>query len=206
MSEIRSAYDKRLTDDTHGYLDEDMRPEERRDGEFEFFITQARECGQPVLELASGAARVMMPLAKAGIEVYGLEASPYMLELAEKAVRHWLTPEELGRIHFIRGDMTSFELPVKFPLIAIPFCSFWFNFCRVSGQDAEVFGLADNCIRCIISALADNGTFIIDTPYFVCGDRAWWPEASRKHGFTYEVVTPYRDSSYAEVLIGRKIG
>jgi 2-polyprenyl-3-methyl-5-hydroxy-6-metoxy-1,4-benzoquinol methylase len=45
---------------------------------------QAIQCGGSVLDLASGPGRLSIPLARAGIEVVGLDASPKMLALAEQ--------------------------------------------------------------------------------------------------------------------------
>jgi len=49
----------------------------------EFYLDFARQCGSPILELACGTGRLVVPLAEAGFEVYGIDLSENML-----AVRH----------------------------------------------------------------------------------------------------------------------
>ncbi|MGE5194462.1 MAG: class I SAM-dependent methyltransferase, partial [Deltaproteobacteria bacterium] len=43
-----------------------------------FFVDLARETGGPVLELGCGTGRVLIPTARAAIEIVGLDQSPQM--------------------------------------------------------------------------------------------------------------------------------
>ena len=52
-------------------------------GEIDFWVARAKEGGGPVLELACGTGRVSWPIARAGIDVVGIDLSPAMLERAE---------------------------------------------------------------------------------------------------------------------------
>ena len=52
-----------------------------------FYLDHARECGSPILELACGTGRVLIPLAEAGFELYGVDASENMLAMCERKVR-----------------------------------------------------------------------------------------------------------------------
>lgn len=96
---------------------------ETRDGEFNFFLANAEKANGSILELACGAGRVLMELAKRGFTVFGIEASPHMLRIGIDAVRE-LSLQVQRRIHFIQGDMRQFAFKKKFPLIIIPFNSF----------------------------------------------------------------------------------
>jgi len=122
---VRSAYSRSTTEATNGYLDDNLRPTEKRGGEFRFFIQAARQYGSPVLELASGAGRMLMVLAEAGFDVYGLETSRPMMQLAQRAIGH---RREHSRIRLIRGDMFRFAFSRKFPLIIVPYSTFWFTY------------------------------------------------------------------------------
>ncbi len=51
----------------------------RQRQDVEFFVELARQSGGPVLEVGSGTGRVLIPTARAGIEITGLDLSPSML-------------------------------------------------------------------------------------------------------------------------------
>ena len=59
----------------------------------EFFVEAAKESGSPVLELGCGTGRVLIPTARAGIEVTGLDAPEVMLGVC--AVHLQKEPEEV---------------------------------------------------------------------------------------------------------------
>lgn len=44
-----------------------------------FFVEAAQAAGGPVLEVGCGTGRVLMPTARAGVDIVGLDASPHML-------------------------------------------------------------------------------------------------------------------------------
>ena len=119
-------------------------------GDVEFFVRLAREAdaaGLPVLELACGTGRVTVPIARAGVRVVGLDASPAMLGRArEKAAG-------LANARWVDGDMRTFDLPERFGLIAIPFRSFQ-HLLTVEDQLA--------CLGCIRRHLAPGGRAVIN--------------------------------------------
>jgi ubiquinone/menaquinone biosynthesis C-methylase UbiE len=51
-----------------------------------FYVEYAKKSGGPVLELGCGTGRALIPIAKAGIEIWGLDISKSMLEIAKKEV------------------------------------------------------------------------------------------------------------------------
>ena len=53
-----------------------------------FYFDAATRCSGPVLELACGTGRMLVPMAKAGLDVTGLDVSPVMLEGARVRARH----------------------------------------------------------------------------------------------------------------------
>jgi SAM-dependent methyltransferase len=93
------------------------------EGDISFYVTQATNAGDPVLELASGTGRVLIPIAQAGVEITGLDLSPAMLDVTQRRID--ALPTDVQRnITLVEGDMTSFDLGKKFALILIPFNSF----------------------------------------------------------------------------------
>jgi 2-polyprenyl-3-methyl-5-hydroxy-6-metoxy-1,4-benzoquinol methylase len=66
----------------------------------------AHRFGGPILEVAAGTGRILIPLAKSGYEVAGLDQSGAMLQVArEKAQRD---PQTASRIQLVEGDMRGF--------------------------------------------------------------------------------------------------
>jgi SAM-dependent methyltransferase len=85
-----------------------------------FYLELARKIGGPVLEMGCGTGRVLLPIARAGIEIHGLDASPAMLEILKAKVQR--EPEEIRRrITLHAGDMGSARLDREFALVIIPF-------------------------------------------------------------------------------------
>lgn len=84
-----------------------------------FFLGTVKLHGAPVLEVGCGTGRVTIPLARDGIDVVGIDASPEMLKIARskiakeaKAVR--------DRIVLNRADMRVFDLGTAFPTVLVP--------------------------------------------------------------------------------------
>ena len=59
--------------------------EELRD--IDFWIEEANAVGGPVLELGAGTGRVLIPLARTGLEVVGLDSSQLMLDRCSEKLR-----------------------------------------------------------------------------------------------------------------------
>ncbi|MHC4549059.1 MAG: class I SAM-dependent methyltransferase [Planctomycetota bacterium] len=81
-------------------------------GDVDFYVEEARRSGGPVAEFGCGTGRVLIPVAEAGLEVVGVDASPEMLARL-RARRPDL------EVHV--GDMRDFDLGRRFPLVTIPF-------------------------------------------------------------------------------------
>lgn len=89
-----------------------------------FYRDLAVESGGPVLELGAGTGRVLIPVAVAGVEVVGLDASPAMLAVAREKVAG-LPSDVQARISLVEGDMRTFDLgAARFSLVNIPFRAF----------------------------------------------------------------------------------
>lgn len=87
-----------------------------------FLIEQfAARCGSPILELACGTGRVLIPLARQGYEVTGVDISPAMLEVARrKAAAEGLTE----RVSLVEQDMRQLALDRRFQLVFVAVNSF----------------------------------------------------------------------------------
>jgi SAM-dependent methyltransferase len=84
-----------------------------------FYVGLARAAGGPVLEVACGTGRVLIPCLEAGADIEGLDLEPAMLErLRAKAAAKGLRP----KVHL--ADMRRFSLARRFALAFIPFNGF----------------------------------------------------------------------------------
>ena len=82
------------------------------------YLSLARESGGPILELGCGSGRTLVPLAEAGFEIVGLDNSKAMLAWARERIRAGGLEES---IDLVEGEMISFDLGRRFPLITVPF-------------------------------------------------------------------------------------
>lgn len=116
------------------------------------YLEWARAAGGPVLELGCGTGRVLIPIARAGIDIVGLDLSPRMLAVCrDKLARE--ADDVRARVRLVEGDMTAFHLDRRFPLITTPFRPFQ-HILTVEGQLA--------CLACVREHLADGGLFVLD--------------------------------------------
>ncbi|OHB22448.1 MAG: hypothetical protein A2939_02705 [Parcubacteria group bacterium RIFCSPLOWO2_01_FULL_48_18] len=113
-----------------------------------------------------------------------------------------LPPEIRRNIHFCIGDMRSFSFEIQFPLIIIPFHSFWSNMNRAE---------AEQCVRCILDVLTPAGVFLVDTPTlndeFLLGSKYdWWVETAEKFKFSFrmERYTKPDGARLGEILVSQK--
>lgn len=81
-----------------------------------FYAALAERVGGPLLEIGAGTGRVTAFLARRGLHVVGLEPSSRMIEAGQARA----TREKLS-LEFVQGDVKTFELPERFPLIIAPF-------------------------------------------------------------------------------------
>lgn len=90
----------RFYDLTHADLTEDIA----------YLLALAGRIGGPILELGCGSGRLLLPLARAGYEVTGVDNSPTMLARARKRLD--AEPEVVQRrVTLVEADMASFVLP-----------------------------------------------------------------------------------------------
>ncbi len=100
-----------IYDRVYAYLDHDL----------PLYIEQATASGGPVLEMGCGTGRVALAMAKAGIDVVGIDISPRMVDVATRKAK----AANLGdKAHFQVGDMLDAHAEGEFGLVTFPYRSF----------------------------------------------------------------------------------
>jgi SAM-dependent methyltransferase len=93
----------------------------RRD--VDFYLEEAHTTRADVLELGCGTGRVLIPVARLGKRIVGVDASAEML--AQARVRVEREPLDVReRVSLVPADMRELDLPGRFSLIMIPFRPF----------------------------------------------------------------------------------
>jgi SAM-dependent methyltransferase len=113
-------------------------------GYVEFWLSQARIRGGPILELGCGTGKLSIPLAEAGFSVVGLDSSPALLQFASSKNRD---------VRWLEGDMRGFDLGEKFALIMLPSNNLGHLH---TPEDFE------SCARCVKRHLRPGGVLVID--------------------------------------------
>jgi SAM-dependent methyltransferase len=123
---------------------------ERRD--IDFFVEAARDAGGPVLEVGCGTGRVLIPSARAGIDIVGLDLSPQMLALCRERLQRE-APEVQSRVRLVQADMRDFDLGRLFTLVTLPFRPFQH---LITVEEEMV------CLENVRRHLAERGRLILD--------------------------------------------
>jgi len=86
----------------------------------EFYVSEAARVESAVLELGCGTGRILLPLARAGCAVSGLDSSDRMLARCRaKLLNEPMSVQ--NRIELHRGDVRDFDLGKTFGLVIAPF-------------------------------------------------------------------------------------
>lgn len=139
----RALYERPLYYD-HAY--------KRHNQDLAFYVALARRARGPVLELGAGTGRVSLALARAGIDVVGIDQSRDMLEQARARLSREPAVVQ-ARVQFRAGDLRRARLRRKFSLVIAPFNLFMHLYSR---RDFER-GLAT-----VRAHLATRGRFALD--------------------------------------------
>lgn len=95
----------------------------QRVNDIPFYVEEATKADPPVLELGCGTGRVLVPVAKAGVQVHGLDSSPAMLEVCQRKIGD--LPEHVqAHVALHQDDMRDFSFDDQFGLIYCPCRSF----------------------------------------------------------------------------------
>lgn len=88
-----------------------------------FFVEAAAAAGGPVLEVGCGTGRILIPTARAGVEITGLDQSPRMLSVCRQRLDAEAEPVR-ERVQLAQADMRRFDLGRRFALATVPFRPF----------------------------------------------------------------------------------
>jgi SAM-dependent methyltransferase len=114
-----------------------------------FYLELARAAQGPVLDVACGTGRVLLPMLQEGFDADGLDFFPAMLErLRQKASALGMSPQ------LYQADMASFRLSRQYELILIPFNAFIHNLTA----EAQL-----GCLTCCREHLLPGGQLAFDT-------------------------------------------
>ena len=154
-----------------------------------FFTQLAVAARPPVLEVACGTGRVLIPCARAGARMIGLDLSRAMLDVCRRRLLDE-SPDVQARVTLHEGDMRRFDLGRTFDLITIPFRGFQ-HLLTVDDQR--------QALATIRRHLATDGRFVLDlfNPSLpLLTDERWLVEPTVEPAFTLPdgrvVVRSYR--------------
>jgi SAM-dependent methyltransferase len=119
--------------------------------DIDFYAGLARRAGGPVLEVMCGTGRILVPLARAGFAITGIDANERMLDSARKKLEKE-PPEVQERVKLVRADARDFDLGKKFSLVILAFSSI--NH-LLSPEDQ------DRAVACLKNHLSENGLLAV---------------------------------------------
>jgi SAM-dependent methyltransferase len=123
----------------------------RRD-DVAYYVRQGRLSGGPILEYGVGTGRIAIELARAGMDVTGVDQSAPMLK-GLKALVDVEPPSVRRRVTVVRGDMRRVRLKKRFPLVIAAFNTILHLYERT---DMERF------LEGVRSHLTPRGLFVFD--------------------------------------------
>jgi SAM-dependent methyltransferase len=91
--------------------------------DIEFYLEEAGRHGGPVLELGCGTGRVLIPVARAGIEITGVDLSANMLEICRERLESEADVVQ-SRVRLIKEDMRVVDPGDQYKLVTSPFRAF----------------------------------------------------------------------------------
>ncbi|EHR52433.1 methylase involved in ubiquinone/menaquinone biosynthesis [Saccharomonospora marina XMU15] len=152
-------------------------------GDIEYYTRALRDVTGPVLDVACGTGRILVPLLEAGIAADGLDLSPEMLAICERHCRaRGLRP----RLH--RGDMAGFRLDERYEAVIIPAGS-------IKGLTGRAAVL--RALRAMGGVLRPGGRLVADVapPRLVVGSKPLRSWADGEHLWTVQTVHAEYDAA-----------
>lgn len=113
--------------------------------DIEFYLTAVD--ASPILEVGAGTGRVALPLLQSGLEVWGIDSSEAMLEIARRRLSGF------PNAHLIHTSISDLRLPMRFPFALLPLNTLW----HLISLDAQL-----RALQTIRGHLLERGTLIID--------------------------------------------
>jgi SAM-dependent methyltransferase len=117
-----------------------------------FYVDLARESGGPVLEAGCGTGRILIPTARAGVPIVGLDSSEAMLDVCRASLAGE-SADVRARVTLVHGDMREPPIAARFALVTLPFRAF-LHLLTVDDQLRALTALRDR--------LDDGGRLVLD--------------------------------------------
>ncbi len=124
----------------------------RRRSDVRWYEKLAAAHGGPVLELGCGTGRITLPIARAGVEIVGVDLSRAMLDRAARQLRR-LPAAARKRVRIEHGDLRTVRLGRRFPLVIAPFNALQHLYDRADWEAA---------LATVRAHLAPAGKFVFD--------------------------------------------
>ncbi len=116
-----------------------------------FYVDLAKASRGPVLEVACGTGRILLPTAAAGVDIDGIDLEPAMIaRLKAKADAAGL------KVKVAVADMRDFTMPRRYSLITIPFRAFM----HLPNTEDQI-----RALRCIREHLEPEGSLVMNVFY-----------------------------------------
>jgi SAM-dependent methyltransferase len=115
-----------------------------------FWVELAKRFGSPILEFACGTGRLSLPIARAGVEIVGLDISARMLAKAHAALQQE-NAAVYARVTFMHTNINAFQVSPRFTAVFSP----W-GFHAVTAEEQ------DRCLRLVREHLRPHGYFVVD--------------------------------------------
>lgn len=120
-------------------------------GELEWYLKYASCSGGPVLELACGSGRLLIPIAQAGYRIDGVDNSEAMLNRL-RAKLESLDENTKKRIRLFQQDMREFRTSRQYRMITIAYNSL---------QELETKEKITGCLQRVFDSLTKGGYFLL---------------------------------------------
>ena len=117
-----------------------------------YYVDLARAAGGQVLELGCGTGRLLLPIARAGVPITGVDLSSPMLAICQRKLSQEIEDVQ-QRVKLERQDICQFHLEDGLTLVIIPFGPFQ----ALHEVDQQLA-----CLHCIHRHLEPGGRLVID--------------------------------------------
>lgn len=133
-----------------------------------FYLEEVAKADGPVLELGCGTGRVLLPIAREGTPIVGLDRSGEMLAICRQKLNQE-SSETRAHVTLLHADMRAFGLQKRFGLITVPFRAFQ-HLLRVEDQLQALSEIRSHLLpggRLILDLFNPALHFLVDASFAV---------------------------------------